>query len=319
MYVPTIPVPLATSTTLQNDYQVGQHLTDKPIAPTSVFLKPDFDYNGFLTISHLPATKLFTTEDGDAAYGLYEEISNGIPNQIFQLLIYERSFLDRPGRFGIIADLLGQGMKWCLQGEGILPTILNILTICNGFNAVIDAGCDQRVVVYATVLSQPTSRGFVERTLWGKLRVNVKFMDTSRDRKVLFLAFQKGVEVMAGLAGNVAPQQPGSGTCPTLLANALSLFGSSGDNPPFNYPNLDSTNDQDEGGDILAQRVVAAHHFAGTAQLGKVVDNRFRITGTEGLYVADASVFPITPPVNAMASTLMIGRLAGVYAVDEMM
>jgi hypothetical protein len=26
----------------------------------------------------------------------------------------------------------------------------------------------------------------------------------------------------------------------------------------------------------------------------------------------------MTPPVNTMASTLMLGRLAGVYAVDEM-
>jgi choline dehydrogenase-like flavoprotein len=57
-----------------------------------------------------------------------------------------------------------------------------------------------------------------------------------------------------------------------------------------------------KGGNDLAQPVLAAHHSAGMAQFRKVVDHRFRVYGTEGLYVADASVFPIKPPANAMAS-----------------
>jgi hypothetical protein len=88
------------------------------------------------------------------------------------------------------------------------------------------------------------------------------------------MAFTKGVEIMARLAGNAALQQPGSGTCPVLLACALELVGSSGDNPPFNDPFLDpSIKDQKNGGDILPQRVIAGHHFAGPARLGKVFDN----------------------------------------------
>jgi hypothetical protein len=58
------------------------------------------------------------------------------------------------------------------------------------------------------------------------------------------------------------------------------------DHPLFNNSmasRLD-TGDQQQGGDDLAQPVLAAHHFAGTAQFGKVAVHRFRVYGTEGLY-----------------------------------
>ena len=72
----------------------------------------------------------------------------------------------------------------------------------------------------------------------------------------------------------------------------------------------DSLTDQQIG--IKAKKeILSPHHFAGTAAIGRVVDNQLKVMGVEGLYIADASALPSTPRVNSMASAMMIGRLAG--------
>jgi hypothetical protein len=289
-------------------------LTDKPVAPTVVFFPPSLNYDGLMTAAHLPALAPFTTDDCDMAYGLYEELTIGVAKQLYSFGLYERLYQNRSGRFSIVGDALGKGLRWCLDREGVFPTLLNIFAFCDGINAVVDAGCTERAVIFATFLSQPTSKGSVDRTFLGQLKVNVNYMDTPNDRQAMFLAFKKAEAILAGITGAAVLERPGPGTCPTLFAGDLP---SSGGPATLNNPSI-STDDPIEGGDILAERVVAAHHFCGTAAFGRVVDHRFRVKGIEGLYVADASVLPMTPPVNTMASTLMLGRLAGVYAVDEM-
>jgi len=121
--------------------------------------------------------------------------------------------------------------------------------------------------------------------------------------------------------GPSAPAQPGS-FCPDFFGtinNLVSLFTFSFDvvgyspsqvNPPWLQPDLEKDTNL-QIGDKARQWVVSPHHFAGTASLGKVVDDHFKVLGVNGLYVADASVLPKTPRVNTMASIIMIGRLAG--------
>ena len=96
---------------------------------------------------------------------------------------------------------------------------------------------------------------------------------------------------------------------PTFSFNVFG-YPTSQVNPTWLKPDL-RKNTNLQIGDKAKQWLISPHHFAGTASLGKVVDDHFKVLGVNGLYVADASVLPKTPRVNTMASIIMIGRLAG--------
>jgi len=81
---------------------------------------------------------------------------------------------------------------------------------------------------------------------------------------------------------------------------------------------LDATNDDTQAGRELRDWVNAGQHYCGTAAMGKVVDNKFKVKGLEGAYVADASVLPFTSRGNVMATVMMLGRLAGESAAEDM-
>ena len=96
------------------------------------------------------------------------------------------------------------------------------------------------------------------------------------------------------------------------------------DAPPSTvFPNhvesiLEENSDVSTIGDLLRTDILSPHHFAGTASVGKVIDETFKVIGVEGLYVADASVIPLTTRANSMATAMMVGRRAGVRAVAEL-
>jgi choline oxidase len=52
------------------------------------------------------------------------------------------------------------------------------------------------------------------------------------------------------------------------------------------------------------------YHPCGTAAIGRVVDEALRVKGTDGLYVADASVFPSLITVNINAAVMMVAEKA---------
>jgi 4-pyridoxate dehydrogenase len=68
--------------------------------------------------------------------------------------------------------------------------------------------------------------------------------------------------------------------------------------------------------DHVRRTAVTAHHPVGTCKMGPdtdpsaVVDDRFRVRGTEGLRVADASVFPDLVGGNINAPTIMVAERA---------
>ena len=52
------------------------------------------------------------------------------------------------------------------------------------------------------------------------------------------------------------------------------------------------------------------YHPTGTCGMGRVVDERLRVTGVRGLRVVDASVFPFLPRSNTNAPTVMVAEKA---------
>lgn len=69
-------------------------------------------------------------------------------------------------------------------------------------------------------------------------------------------------------------------------------------------------------GEYIRRTLSTVHHPAGTARMGHpgdpgtVVDPQLRVLGTEGLRVADASIFPSLPSVNPCLTCMMVGERA---------
>jgi choline dehydrogenase len=74
---------------------------------------------------------------------------------------------------------------------------------------------------------------------------------------------------------------------------------------------------EDQRAALLRDCVVTAHHLHGTCAMGHlqaadaVVDAAFRVHGTEGLHVADASVIPIQFRANTHLAAILIGERLG--------
>lgn len=302
------------------------HLQDKPVDLVAFFLQSNFDYSDVVTLSNTAATNTFTTDDGETSVGLFEELTVGVPGAFLQGVQYERVSLARPFRFSLANRLLTQAIDFCIDGTGIIPSVLNLIDLCDTLNDFVGTGCTTRSATIASLISQPTSEGSVEVGPFGRLNINVNFLDTIVDRKAFSLASKKAAAVMEGIQGPAAVEGDGEGTCRSMRRSLLELailglplngiaefIG-----VPLEEGRGEVLEDDLENGNRLANVAIAAHHYAGTAQLGLVVDEQFGVVGTSGLYVADASLMPRTPPINSMATTMMLGRLAGELAVAAM-
>lgn len=77
-----------------------------------------------------------------------------------------------------------------------------------------------------------------------------------------------------------------------------------------------SSGDQDAIDAFLRARAVDTQHGSGTCRMGDpsdpltVVDPEFRVVGTHGLRVADASIYPTVPRANTHLVTVMVGERA---------
>ncbi|MCL7033537.1 hypothetical protein MKW94_015920 [Papaver nudicaule] len=58
--------------------------------------------------------------------------------------------------------------------------------------------------------------------------------------------------------------------------------------------------------------LITIWHYHGGSQVGKVVDNEYRVNGVDGLRVIDGSTFLISPGTNPQATVMMLGRYMGV-------
>lgn len=83
------------------------------------------------------------------------------------------------------------------------------------------------------------------------------------------------------------------------------------------WPTRSVLSDPDALGAWIARSSGGAYHLCGTVPMGPegspdaAVDGRGRVRGVEGLWVADASVFPTIPSANTNLPTLMVGERFG--------
>jgi len=65
-------------------------------------------------------------------------------------------------------------------------------------------------------------------------------------------------------------------------------------------------------GPVAEDNVLSTYHYFGTASVGTVTEpGSFKVKGTEGLYVADASVIPRATRVNPVGTIMTIGHYVG--------
>lgn len=78
-----------------------------------------------------------------------------------------------------------------------------------------------------------------------------------------------------------------------------------------------------EGGvaSFVRNNSMTTYHYAGTCALGEgpdsVVDRRLRVHGLDRLRIADASVMPVAPVAALNAPSMMIGRRAARFALED--
>lgn len=71
-------------------------------------------------------------------------------------------------------------------------------------------------------------------------------------------------------------------------------------------------NDDSKWGDFLRENVLSTYHYFGTAAVGSLVESgTFKVKGTDGLYVIDASVIPYPPRINPVGTIMALGHFVG--------
>jgi choline dehydrogenase len=72
---------------------------------------------------------------------------------------------------------------------------------------------------------------------------------------------------------------------------------------------------------FIRNNSMTTYHYAGTCAMGEgldaVVDRRLRVRGVAGLRIADASIMPIAPVSALNAPSMMIGRRAARFALED--
>jgi choline dehydrogenase-like flavoprotein len=314
---------------------VGQNLVDKPALFVAGSFQPGFDH---LAFAHIGASRV-----GVGGVHLWEDLNNGVDSMLL-LASWQRNFVPVSLRNSWFANAAVQLIDFCDRNIDDEPTP-NVA--CNAMVPLVRAGCYKNIVGVANLISEPTSRGsvMVEN---GRVKVDVNYLSTDLDLQAFGATVRTGHEVMSSFTGRTALQQPCADktdrrcmkqSCPELIkdyvdytyntlrvampgqASKMRLAPASMLYPQFVEPALaDENNDDLAIGKIVRDDIFAAHHFAGTAAVGTVVDSSkdFAVIGVEGLYVVDASMLKTTTRCNPMATVMALGHIAGLQAVDAL-
>ena len=176
------------------------------------------------------------------------------------------------------------------------------------------------------MVADPTSTGSLTLDASGNLEIDVNYLDDIADLEAFGEAARIAHGIKIGLTGDSAPDDQ---LCPVVyqaFADAtatelgLPLNPFTGVATPV-QPNLLLALLQAPNTDIASavkdNFLISPHHFAGTARIGDVINDKLKVKGVNGLYIADASALPKTPRVNSMPTVMMLGRLAGLDYVEE--
>jgi choline dehydrogenase-like flavoprotein len=301
---------------------------------------PGFNNTGQITFSHIAAA-----QQGTSNTLLYEELSVGLAAML-PLAVWQRNYVPTSLRNSRFATAAAGLIKFCEKNlENPAIEVLGPSPLCAQVEPIVEAECDKRIFGIAVLLGDPTSRGSVTRDSLGRLKVNVNYMSTTSDIESLGALARVGFGIMTSLTGPAAPQTPCvdkndeacmAMSCPDLIAayedytkktlkevnptaaEKLESAPASVIYPQFVEPALANSTDDMTVGKLLREQIFAAHHLAGSAAMGSVVDGNFKVMGVEGLYVVDASALPVTPRGNPMATVMAMGRIAGLHAVQDL-
>ena len=321
-----------------DNFNVGQNLVDKPAMLIAGSFQPGFDPNDHLTLAHVAATR-----KGVGGMHLWEDLNNGV-DSMFTIAGWQRNFVPVSLRNSWFASAAVQLLEFCDTNLDVDPTPS---VACSPMVPLTRAGCYKNIVGVASLIAEPTSRGAVTVEN-GQLKVDVNYLSSDIDLEAFGATVRTAHEVMSSFTGRTALQEPCadksdaecmSQSCPELIkdyvdftynslrlampnqASKMRLAPASTLYPQFVEPALaDLNNDDLAFGKIIRDDIFAAHHFAGTAAIGTVVDSSrdFAVLGVEGLYVTDASMLPTTTRCNPMATVMALGRIAGLKAADAL-
>ena len=142
-----------------------------------------------------------------------------------------------------------------------------------------DVPIDGTHISTGALLYHPTSRGSISLSSTDPTvppTVDPQYYSTKADRQALRYALRKAMQIIE------APSLQGIIQAET---------------PPAGFPALNSTSSDEAIDRRIESFSTVWHHGAGTASMGKVVDDELKVKGVHGLRIADASVFPA--PISA--------------------
>lgn len=319
--------------------QVGQHLNDKPVVTSAYNFHPDFDLDGFITYVNVAAAveKEF---GGEPRMLITEPFSLGSPGAV-NFLAFNQALFPTSLRNSTLAAFVSEYLLLCDGSKGATNPI------CIPNIPSREAGCTRQVAIVASYVGNVSSEGSVSIGENGKLEIDCNHLSTREDIEAVGAQARRGFDLVNALEGESAPEYPCDNkkepgcqltTCPNLFKTledhilvaitvlypkeAKEFLYKKKAEASVIFPNniellIRQGLDDYELGQILRTNIVSSYHYAGTARFGSVIDSRFKVNGTEGLYVADSSALPKSTRVNAMATTVAIGRLAGVSALRE--
>ena len=155
-----------------------------------------------------------------------------------------------------------------------------------------DVPIDGTHISTGSLLYTPTSRGTVSLTSANPSTppsVSPNYLANEVDRIRLRTGLRKAMEVV-----EAAPLQE-------IIE---------GETPPPGCPSLSSKSPDVDIDERIRRYSIVWHHGAGTAALGKVVDDELRVKGVRRLRVVDASIFPAPISATPQATVYAIAELA---------
>mmetsp|Transcript_17433 Transcript_17433/g.37653 ORF Transcript_17433/g.37653 Transcript_17433/m.37653 type:complete len:606 (+) Transcript_17433:110-1927(+) len=314
--------------------EVGKNLSDKPGTFALTFFKRSFGY-AEITLAEVAANKIYKDRTL-----LFEDSSIGEDSGL-DTILYEKTFVPRGLRdspfaneFIFVSDCC-TALQASLGGGEPLPQQCgplfdNDFSPCAGLQQFSATTCLSKLSFLAAFVADPVSTGTVTLNQDGDPIVDVNYLADSEDLEAFGAAAKLAYIIKNGMDPDEDTFPEGtSDTCPNAYQQFIdSVLEQAGieDNPLKGFvsvvqPNaleaLALSSNVEIGSAIGNSAIISPHHFAGTARVGDVINEELKVKGVNGLYVADASALPKTPRVNTMATTMMIGRIAGVAYVNK--